>query len=281
MSPQAKSILKKFRKAKTTIHKPIIIAKEFQVDKQKEKQNAEIDPLSFLDKYSKEAEVKPGNIDEYIKIEKKEDKKDQGRPTIMGMGGAYGNFKLNFADILKARQNLGKKENTMPVLKPIVKAINNETKEVHKEENKESDSSSESDSEDKEKKKENKEEKKEEENIELNLPELTEERKKKMLERLQKAKRRFAYYYEKKNRIRISENILRRARELKEKIDIPQNLLQKVQNVLDSLKLPNKCIIDDDVQIIQEYDPANNNNMRASLKKKKPKIDLAMFMKKK
>ena len=131
------------------------------------------------------------------------------------------------------------------------------------------------------KKKENKEEKKEEEKIELNLPELTEERKKKMLERLQKAKRRFAYYYEKKNRIRISENILRRARELKEKIDIPQNLLQKVQNVLDSLKLPNKCIIDDDVQIIQEYDPANNNNIRASLKKKKPKIDLAMFMKKK
>ena len=138
MSSQAKNILKKFRKAKTTVCKPIVIAKEFQIDKQKEKQNAELDPLNFVDKYSKEAEVKPGNIDEYIKIEKKEDKKDQGRPTIMGMGGAYNNFKLNFADILKARQNLGKKENTMPVLKPIVKAFNNDTKEVHKEENKES-----------------------------------------------------------------------------------------------------------------------------------------------
>ena len=206
MSSQAKSILKKFRKAKTTVCKPIVIAKEFQIDKQKEKQNAELDPLNFLDKYSKEAEVKPGNIDEYIKIEKKEDKKDQGRPTIMGMGGAYNNFKLNFADILKARQNLGKKENTMPALKPIVKAFNNDTKEVHKEENKESDSSSESDS-DSEEKDKKKEEKKEEENIELNLPELTEERKRKMLQRLQKAKRRFAYYYEKKNRIRISENI--------------------------------------------------------------------------
>ena len=278
MSSQAKSILKKFRKAKTTIHKPIIIAKEFQVDKQKEKQNAEIDPLSFLDKYSKEAEVKPGNIDEYIKIEKKEDKKDQGRPTIMGMGGAYGNFKLNFADILKARQNLGKKENTMPVLKPIVKAFNNDTKEVHKEENKESDSSSESDS-DSEEKDKKKEEKKEEENIELNLPELTEKRKRKMLQRLQKAKRRFVYYYEKKNRIRISENILRRARELKEKIDIPPNLLKKVENILDSLKLPNKCVIDDEVQTINENDPANNN-MKASIKKQKPKLDLSMFMKK-
>ena len=278
MSSQAKSILKKFRKAKTTVCKPIVIAKEFQIDKQKEKQNAELDPLNFLDKYSKEAEVKPGNIDEYIKIEKKEDKKDQGRPTIMGMGGAYNNFKLNFADILKARQNLGKKENTMPVLKPIVKAFNNDTKEVHKEENKESDSSSESDS-DSEEKDKKKEEKKEEENIELNLPELTEERKRKMLQRLQKAKRRFAYYYEKKNRIRISENILRRARELKEKIDIPQNLLKKVENILDSLKLPNKCVIDDEVQTINENDPANNN-MKASIKKQKPKLDLSMFMKK-
>ena len=278
MSSQAKSILKKFRKAKTTVCKPIVIAKEFQIDKQKEKQNAELDPLNFLDKYSKEAEVKPGNIDEYIKIEKKEDKKDQGRPTIMGMGGAYNNFKLNFADILKARQNLGKKENTMPVLKPIVKAFNNDTKEVHKEENKESDSSSESDS-DSEEKDKKKEEKKEEENIELNLPELTEERKRKMLQRLQKAKRRFAYYYEKKNRIRISENILRRARELKEKIDIPPNLLKKVENILDSLKLPNKCIIDDEVQTINENDPANNN-IKASIKKQKPKLDLSMFMKK-
>ena len=278
MSSQAKSILKKFRKAKTTVYKPIVIAKEFQIDKQKEKQNAELDPLNFLDKYSKEAEVKPGNIDEYIKIEKKEDKKDQGRPTIMGMGGAYNNFKLNFADILKARQNLGKKENTMPALKPIVKAFNNDTKEVHKEENKESDSSSESDS-DSEEKDKRKEEKKEEENIELNLPELTEERKRKMLQRLQKAKRRFAYYYEKKNRIRISENILRRARELKEKIDIPPNLLKKVENILDSLKLPNKCVIDDEVQTINENDPANNN-MKASIKKQKPKLDLSMFMKK-
>ena len=278
MSSQAKSILKKFRKAKTTVCKPIVIAKEFQIDKQKEKQNAELDPLNFLDKYSKEAEVKPGNIDEYIKIEKKEDKKDQGRPTIMGMGGAYNNFKLNFADILKARQNLGKKENTMPVLKPIVKAFNNDTKEVHKEENKESDSSSESDS-DSEEKDKKKEEKKEEENIELNLPELTEERKRKMLQRLQKAKRRFVYYYEKKNRIRISENILRRARELKEKIDIPPNLLKKVENILDSLKLPNKCVIDDEVQTINENDPANNN-MKASIKKQKPKLDLSMFMKK-
>ena len=278
MSSQAKSILKKFRKAKTTVCKPIVIAKEFQIDKQKEKQNAELDPLNFLDKYSKEAEVKPGNIDEYIKIEKKEDKKDQGRPTIMGMGGAYNNFKLNFADILKARQNLGKKENTMPVLKPIVKTFNNDTKEVHKEENKESDSSSESDS-DSEEKDKKKEEKKEEENIELNLPELTEKRKRKMLQRLQKAKRRFVYYYEKKNRIRISENILRRARELKEKIDIPPNLLKKVENILDSLKLPNKCIIDDEVQTINENDPANNN-MKASIKKQKPKLDLSMFMKK-
>ena len=278
MSSQAKSILKKFRKAKTTVCKPIVIAKEFQIDKQKEKQNAELDPLNFLDKYSKEAEVKPGNIDEYIKIEKKEDKKDQGRPTIMGMGGAYNNFKLNFADILKARQNLGKKENTMPVLKPIVKTFNNDTKEVHKEENKESDSSSESDS-DSEEKDKKKEEKKEEENIELNLPELTEKRKRKMLQRLQKAKRRFAYYYEKKNRIRISENILRRARELKEKIDIPPNLLKKVENILDSLKLPNKCIIDDEVQTINENDPANNN-IKASIKKQKPKLDLSMFMKK-
>ena len=276
MSSQAKSILKKFRKAKTTVCKPIVIAKEFQIDK--EKQNAELDPLNFLDKYSKEAEVKPGNIDEYIKIEKKEDKKDQGRPTIMGMGGAYNNFKLNFADILKARQNLGKKENTMPELKTIVKAFNNDTKEVHKEENKESDSSSESDS-DSEEKDKKKEEKKEEENIELNLPELTEERKRKMLQRLQKAKRRFAYYYEKKNRIRISENILRRARELKEKIDIPPNLLKKVENILDSLKLPNKCVIDDEVQTINENDPANNN-MKASIKKQKPKLDLSMFMKK-
>ena len=278
MSSQAKSILKKFRKAKTTVCKPIVIAKEFQIDKQKEKQNAELDPLNFLDKYSKEAEVKPGNIDEYIKIEKKEDKKDQGRPTIMGMGGAYNNFKLNFADILKARQNLGKKENTMPELKTIVKAFNNDTKEVHKEENKESDSSSESDS-DSEEKDKKKEEKKEEENIELNLPELTEERKRKMLQRLQKTKRRFAYYYEKKNRIRISENILRRARELKEKIDIPPNLLKKVENILDSLKLPNKCVIDDEVQTINENDPANNN-MKASIKKQKPKLDLSMFMKK-
>ena len=279
MSSQAKSILKKFRKAKTTVCKPIVIAKEFQIDKQKEKQNAELDPLNFLDKYSKEAEVKPGNIDEYIKIEKKEDKKDQGRPTIMGMGGAYNNFKLNFADILKARQNLGKKENTMPELKTIVKAFNNDTKEVHKEENKESDSSSESDS-DSEEKEKKKEEKKEEENIELNLPEMTEERKRKMLQRLQKAKRRFAYYYEKKNRIRISENIVRRARELKEKIDIPQNLLKKVDNILDSLKLPNKCVIDDEVQTIKDYDPANNNNVKVSLKKEKPKLDLSMFMKK-
>ena len=278
MSSQAKSILKKFRKAKTTVCKPIVIAKEFQIDKQKEKQNAELDPLNFLDKYSKEAEVKPGNIDEYIKIEKKEDKKDQGRPTIMGMGGAYNNFKLNFADILKARQNLGKKENTMPVLKPIVKTFNNDTKEVHKEENKESDSSSESDSDSEEKDKQ-KEEKKEPENIELNLPELTEKRKRKMLQRLQKAKRRFVYYYEKKNRIRISENILRRARELKEKIDIPPNLLKKVENILDSLKLPNKCVIDDEVQTINENDPANNN-IKASIKKQKPKLDLSMFMKK-
>ena len=262
MATQAKNFLKKFRKAKTLHPAKVELAKEFLPDKQKELKNKEYDPLIYLDKFP--IEVKPGNVEEYIKVEVQEEKKVPPNPM-----GAYGSFKLNFADILKARQNLGNKSQNKPeqTLKAVIKHS------IAKEEVK-NDNSSDTES-DNENEKQKEEEIEKNEPVELNLPELSEERQKRMLQRLQKAKKKFTYYYEKKNKIKISENIMRKAKELQEKINLPTNLLEKIKNVVESIKLPSKCVMDEDVQIISE-----NEAIVTPIKKEIPKIDLQLFMKK-
>ena len=255
MATQAKNFLKKFRKAKTLHPAKVELAKEFLPDKLKELKNKEYDPLIYLDKFP--IEVKPGNVEEYIKVEVQEEKKVPPNPM-----GAYGSFKLNFADILKARQNLGNKSQNKPeqTLKAVIKHS------IAKEEVK-NDNSSDTES-DNENEKQKEEEIEKNEPVELNLPELSEERH-------QKAKKKFTYYYEKKNKIKISENIMRKAKELQEKINLPTNLLEKIKNVVESIKLPSKCVMDEDVQIISE-----NEAIVTPIKKEIPKIDLQLFMKK-
>lgn len=261
MATQARNFLKKFRKAKTLHPGKVGLAKEFLPDKQKELKNKEYDPLIYLDKFS--IDVKPGNVEEYIKVEVKEERKVPPNPT-----GAYGAFKLNFADILKARQNLGNKSENKPE-QTLKTAIQNS---IGKEDVKNDNSSDTESDNEKEKKKE---EIDKNESDELNLPELSVERQKKMLQRLQKAKKKFNYYYEKKNKIKTSENIMRKAKELQEKINLPNNLLQKIKNVVESIQLPSKCVMDEDVQIISE-----NEAIVTPIKKEIPKIDLQLFMKK-
>ena len=49
--------------------------------------------------------------------------------------------------------------------------------------------------------------------------------------------------------------IVEKAKKIQEKPKINNELKNKINQVLSSVKLPNKCILDNDVQIIEENEP--------------------------
>lgn len=246
MSETHNKLLMKIRKTKTAHPKHLKMPLPFMQKPKIETKN-EIDPLKFLERYS--LKIKPINVvEEYQLNPKKEEEKKKPGPQGMGMGmglggGAYGAFKINLADILKARNNLGNKNpgaGMNPISAAVQKAVVNE-----KEKKEESDSDSDTDSE-KDSEKDDKEKKEE-----YVLPELSEERLEVTLKRLKRAKRRFAKYYEKKNKILYESTLLIRAEELEKDENLPDFLLKRVKDLIDFMNLPPNCIQDKDVQIFQ------------------------------
>ena len=70
--------------------------------------------------------------------------------------------------------------------------------------------------------------------------------------RLSQARNKFIEIYQKKEKLTLGEEIIKKAKELEEKINIPKELIDEVHQSLNNLKLPSRCIIDDETSIVIE-----------------------------
>ena len=70
--------------------------------------------------------------------------------------------------------------------------------------------------------------------------------------RLSQARNKFIEIYQKKEKLTLGEEIIKKAKELEEKINIPKELIEEVHQSLNNLKLPSRCIIDDETSIVIE-----------------------------
>ena len=70
--------------------------------------------------------------------------------------------------------------------------------------------------------------------------------------RLSQARNKYIEIYQKKEKLTLGEEIIKKAKELEEKINIPKELIDEVHQSLNNLKLPSRCIIDDETSIVIE-----------------------------
>ena len=70
--------------------------------------------------------------------------------------------------------------------------------------------------------------------------------------RLSQARNKFIEIYQKKEKLTLGEEIIKKAKELEEKINIPKELIEEVHQSLNNLKLPSRCIIDDETSKLIE-----------------------------
>ena len=70
--------------------------------------------------------------------------------------------------------------------------------------------------------------------------------------RLSQARNKFIEIYQKKEKLTLGEEIIKKAKELEEKINIPKELIEEIHQSLNNLKLPSKCIIDDETSKVIE-----------------------------
>ena len=70
--------------------------------------------------------------------------------------------------------------------------------------------------------------------------------------RLSQARNKYIEIYQKKEKLTLGEEIIKKAKELEEKINIPKELIEEVHQSLNNLKLPSRCIIDDETSIVIE-----------------------------
>jgi hypothetical protein len=70
--------------------------------------------------------------------------------------------------------------------------------------------------------------------------------------RLSQARNKFIEIYQKKEKLTLGEEIIKKAKELEEKINIPKELIEEVHQSLNNLKLPSRCIIDDETSKVIE-----------------------------
>ena len=70
--------------------------------------------------------------------------------------------------------------------------------------------------------------------------------------RLSQARNKYIEIYQKKEKLTLGEEIIKKAKELEEKINIPKELIDEVHQSLNNLKLPSRCIIDDETSKVIE-----------------------------
>ena len=70
--------------------------------------------------------------------------------------------------------------------------------------------------------------------------------------RLSQARNKFIEIYQKKEKLTLGEEIIKKAKDLEEKINIPKELINEIHQSLNNLKLPSKCIIDDETSKVIE-----------------------------
>ena len=299
MSEKARALLRKLRSERNHLktisysaEKTKEIGNKFllkltKINNQKE-EKIELDPLTYFDK--KRIKITPMNVNEYIHHSDNESEEEIiKRSPIKKMrhrlvNNPIENFNLNIKDILQAKKNLVKK--TELDVKEMLRKDEEQLKKEH-EKRIERINNSKNVSKDKDDMsfqvrneliKEIKKEFSENENLEnennndLKNKCLSPNRINRLEMRLKKARKQYVEIYRKKQKLNLGEDIIRKAKDLEEKINIPKELVCKIHEILESLKLPEKCIIDDEVSIL------NNDSYNYNKPSKKLTKDELLFI---
>lgn len=239
MSSRAKEMLKKFRKTKTMITKnntdikPFVFA-EFHTEKKVE----DFDPLHFLERHS--IQIEPTQVDEFLDIKPKknaEKRKIQPSPltrkNTQKLNDVMANIRIKLLNTSFSSKSSDESEKENYSLYANTRVSTKESSTVV-------------------------------------LPDLSEYKSEKPPKTLFRTKRGFKLFKEKKKKMTI---IVEKAKKIQEKPKINNELKNRINKVLSSVKLPNKCILDNDVQMIEENEPF------IPPIKKLTNIDLLSFMK--
>ena len=198
----------------------------------KRRRDSYIDPLEYFQK--EHLIIKEDKMEEYIVEEDKdsedEDGKSNARPKPKGgmmmmgmpmpMGGRGGGFKINFEEMMKARQKI-KKEPAAPAKK------NERANSVKKKGNKDDEPDN------------DEEPKKKDGNDEQNL-----------YIKLVMARNKYSELSSAKTN--VYDKIMKQIQELRDMEDLPPKYLEKVDEFESKLKIPGRLILDPDVQEIKD-----------------------------
>ena len=276
MSEKAKTLLRKLRAERSRIknlsyssEKTTKIENNFifnlkEVNNQKEEKK-ELDPLTFFEKNS--LKIIPMNVKEYLYHSDNENEEEIIQKIPLKkmrtrlVNNPIENFNLNIKDILNAKKNLVKK--TELDVKEMLRKDEEQLKKEQEKRNEKINNSKNVSKDDmsfqvrneliKEIKKEfsdseSMENEKNNNNIQSKC--LSPNRINRLEMRLKKAKKQYVEIYRKKQKLNLGEDIIKKAKDLEEKINIPKELVSKVHEILESLKLPERCIIDDEVSLL-------------------------------
>ena len=301
MSEKARALLRKLRSERSKIKTDSYSSEKINkvenkfIAKLKEKMNnqkeekKELDPLTYFE--TTRLKIKPMDIKEYIyhSDNEKEEEKIQKSPLKKMhhrlISNPIQNFNLNIKDILNAKKNLVKK--TELDVKEMLRKDEEQLKKEQEKRNEKINNSKNVSKDDmsfqvrkeliKEIKKEfsDSESMENENNNNMQNKCLSPNRINRLEMRLKKAKKQYVEIYRKKQKLNLGEDIIRKAKDLEEKINIPKELVSKVHEILESLKLPERCIIDDEVSLL------NNDSYNYNIPSKQiTKEEVLLIMKK-
>ena len=275
MSEKARNLLRKLRSERSRIknlsyssEKTTKIENKFifnlkEVNNQKEEKK-ELDPLTFFEKNS--LKIIPMNVKEYLYHSDNENEEEIIQKIPLKkmrtrlVNNPIENFNLNIKDILNAKKNLVKK--TELDVKEMLRKDEEQLKKEQEKRNEKINNSKNVSKDDmsfqvrkeliKEIKKEfsDSESMENENNNNMQNKCLSPNRINRLEMRLKKAKKQYVEIYRKKQKLNLGEDIIKKAKDLEEKINIPKELVSKVHEILESLKLPERCIIDDEVSLL-------------------------------
>lgn len=224
----------------------------------------DIDPLTFAETHKVKVDTTfYDSIIETIRSEKndEEEEKKKAKGIGQGMMGMMGmlagpNGRINFKEVLNAKKKLGKTEEEK---KQIDKKIEEEKKE--KEKLKEQGILSSSDEEEpgetiEQRKKRMEEHKKKKEKLYAEktfLPEMTNEQRIRLINRIRAGRKNFKFYYETLIKIQHKSMILQKADWAKKEWELPEEFCKKVDEIV-AQTLPFPCIFDKCNQIIKDDD---------------------------
>ena len=266
------------------------------------------DPLKFFDEPS-HINIKPINLNNFIGIdeEEEEEKKEELKPLkkmpksymrVSWPNPKYGELNINLEQILNAKKNILvkteeeiKEDKRKKEEKKRLKMEKRKNKMNNNENNNSYSSNSEnSSSEDSDEILRNKidkelninelninntlkEEKKENFDL-LKYKKISPENMKRLERRLSQARNKYIEIIQKKEKLTLGDEIIRKAKDLEEKLKIPKDLIDEVHQTLKNLKLPSKCIIDEEVSKVIENEINDKPNIQIS------KEDIFKIMKK-